>query len=63
MLAAALAGSEVTFLLSSDMYRSGMGGMDRDFTHNDMPMNRGFGDSFGMSESSSEINLCFLTAE
>nr|XP_046248571.1 myelin expression factor 2 isoform X2 [Scatophagus argus] len=30
-----------------DMYRSGMGGMDRDFGHNDMPMNRGFGDSFG----------------
>uniref|UniRef100_A0A3Q2NRD3 Myelin expression factor 2 n=1 Tax=Fundulus heteroclitus TaxID=8078 RepID=A0A3Q2NRD3_FUNHE len=27
-----------------DMYRSGMGGLDRDF---DMPMNRGFGDSFG----------------
>lgn len=43
--------SEVTFLLSSDMYRSGMGGMDRDFGHNDMPMNRGFGDSFGMGES------------
>ncbi|KAK9542415.1 hypothetical protein VZT92_000280 [Zoarces viviparus] len=30
-----------------DMYRSGMGGMDRDFGHTDMPMNRGFGDSFG----------------
>uniref|UniRef100_A0A669C2W9 Myelin expression factor 2 n=1 Tax=Oreochromis niloticus TaxID=8128 RepID=A0A669C2W9_ORENI len=30
-----------------DMYRSGMGGMDRDFGHGDMPMNRGFGDSFG----------------
>nr|XP_033472433.1 myelin expression factor 2 isoform X2 [Epinephelus lanceolatus] len=30
-----------------DMYRSGMGGMDRDFGHSDMPMNRGFGDSFG----------------
>lgn len=29
------------------MYRSGMGGMDRDFGHSDMPMNRGFGDSFG----------------
>lgn len=29
------------------MYRSGMGGMDRDFGHNDMPMSRGFGDSFG----------------
>lgn len=29
------------------MYRSGMGGMDRDFGHGDMPMNRGFGDSFG----------------
>lgn len=24
-----------------------MGGMDRDFGHNDMPMNRGFADSFG----------------
>ncbi|XP_011608309.1 myelin expression factor 2 [Takifugu rubripes] len=32
----------------SDMYRSGFGGMDRDFGHNDLPMNRGFGDSFGM---------------
>ncbi|KAM4602516.1 myelin expression factor 2 [Polymixia lowei] len=30
-----------------DMYRSGMGGMDRDFGRSDMPMNRGFGDSFG----------------
>uniref|UniRef100_A0A3P9IIA5 Myelin expression factor 2 n=1 Tax=Oryzias latipes TaxID=8090 RepID=A0A3P9IIA5_ORYLA len=30
-----------------DMYRQGMGGMDRDFGHNDMPMNRGFADSFG----------------
>uniref|UniRef100_A0A8C5E742 RRM domain-containing protein n=1 Tax=Gouania willdenowi TaxID=441366 RepID=A0A8C5E742_GOUWI len=30
-----------------DMYRSGMGGMDRDFGHSDMSMNRGFGDSFG----------------
>ncbi|TKS69603.1 Myelin expression factor 2 [Collichthys lucidus] len=30
-----------------DMYRSGMGGMDRDFGHGDMPMNRGFSDSFG----------------
>uniref|UniRef100_A0A671XXY5 Myelin expression factor 2 n=1 Tax=Sparus aurata TaxID=8175 RepID=A0A671XXY5_SPAAU len=29
------------------MYRSGMGGMDRDFGHSDMSMNRGFGDSFG----------------
>ncbi|XP_034050130.1 myelin expression factor 2 isoform X2 [Thalassophryne amazonica] len=28
----------------SDMYRSGM---DRDFGHSDMQMNRGFGDSFG----------------
>lgn len=33
-----------------------MGGMDRDFGH-DMPMNRGFGDSFGMGRSSSEMNL------
>ena len=34
------------------MYRSGMGGMDRDFGHSDMSMNRGFGDSFGgMGES------------
>lgn len=32
----------------ADMYRSGMGGMDRDFGQGDMPMNRGFGsDSFG----------------
>ncbi|KAM7014828.1 myelin expression factor 2 isoform 2-T2 [Tautogolabrus adspersus] len=30
-----------------DMFRSGMGGMDRDFGHSDMSMNRGFGDSFG----------------
>ncbi|KAJ8340421.1 hypothetical protein SKAU_G00350540 [Synaphobranchus kaupii] len=30
-----------------DMYRSGMGGMDRDFGRNDMSMSRGFGDSFG----------------
>ncbi|XP_076844898.1 myelin expression factor 2 [Brachyhypopomus gauderio] len=30
-----------------DMYRSGIGGMDRDFTRSDMGMNRPFGDSFG----------------
>ncbi|KAM9408855.1 myelin expression factor 2 [Pholidichthys leucotaenia] len=30
-----------------DMYRSGMGGLDRDFGHSDMSMSRGFGDSFG----------------
>uniref|UniRef100_A0A672H5I4 Heterogeneous nuclear ribonucleoprotein M n=1 Tax=Salarias fasciatus TaxID=181472 RepID=A0A672H5I4_SALFA len=29
-----------------DMFRSGMGGMDRDFGHSDLGMNRGFGDSF-----------------
>ncbi|XP_035484481.1 myelin expression factor 2 isoform X4 [Scophthalmus maximus] len=33
--------------LGGDMYRSGLGGMDRDFGHSDMPVNRGFGDSFG----------------
>uniref|UniRef100_A0A3Q2CTE5 Myelin expression factor 2 n=1 Tax=Cyprinodon variegatus TaxID=28743 RepID=A0A3Q2CTE5_CYPVA len=31
-------------LTCSNVYPSGMGGLDRDF---DMPMNRGFGDSFG----------------
>uniref|UniRef100_A0A8C9WS66 Heterogeneous nuclear ribonucleoprotein M n=1 Tax=Scleropages formosus TaxID=113540 RepID=A0A8C9WS66_SCLFO len=30
-----------------DMYRSGVVGMDRDLGRNDMPMNRGFGESFG----------------
>ncbi|CAF99845.1 unnamed protein product, partial [Tetraodon nigroviridis] len=45
-----------------DMYRSGMSGMDRDFSHNDMPMNRGFGDSFGMGESVSEISQHSVTA-
>ncbi|XP_016141255.1 myelin expression factor 2 [Sinocyclocheilus grahami] len=30
-----------------DVYRSGMGGMDRDFGRRDMEMNRPFGDSFG----------------
>ncbi|KPP62536.1 myelin expression factor 2-like [Scleropages formosus] len=30
-----------------DMYPSGMGSMNRDFGRNDMPMNRGYGDSFG----------------
>ncbi|XP_030650199.1 myelin expression factor 2 [Chanos chanos] len=30
-----------------DMYRSGMGGMERDFGRNDVGMNRPFGDSFG----------------
>ncbi|GAA6073029.1 myelin expression factor 2 isoform X3, partial [Tachysurus ichikawai] len=30
-----------------DMYRSGMGMMDRDFGRSDMAMNRPFGDSFG----------------
>ncbi|XP_026175843.1 myelin expression factor 2 isoform X2 [Mastacembelus armatus] len=30
-----------------DMYRSAVSGMDRDFGHGDMSMNRGFGDSFG----------------
>lgn len=40
--------SELTlYFLHSDMYRSGMSGMDRDFGHSDMTMNRGFGDSFG----------------
>lgn len=35
-------------LMYEDMYRSGMGGMDRDFGQGDLPMNRGFGsDSFG----------------
>lgn len=39
------------------MYRSGMGGMDRDFGHSDMPMNRGFGDSFGgMGERNSDVD-------
>lgn len=40
-----------------------MGGMDRDFGHNDMPMNRGFGDSFGMGESFSEIILHSVITE
>uniref|UniRef100_A0A3Q3DQ55 Myelin expression factor 2 n=1 Tax=Hippocampus comes TaxID=109280 RepID=A0A3Q3DQ55_HIPCM len=31
----------------SDVFRSRMGGMDRDFGNSDMPLNRGFGDSFG----------------
>ncbi|XP_077375502.1 myelin expression factor 2 [Festucalex cinctus] len=31
----------------NDVFRSRMGGMDRDFGNNDMQMNRGFGDSFG----------------
>ncbi|XP_077419581.1 myelin expression factor 2 [Vanacampus margaritifer] len=31
----------------SDVFRSRMGGMDRDFGNSDMLMNRGFGDSFG----------------
>ncbi|XP_077568721.1 myelin expression factor 2 [Stigmatopora nigra] len=31
----------------NDMYRSRIGGMDRDFRSGDMLMNRGFGDSFG----------------
>uniref|UniRef100_A0A8C9S3G5 Myelin expression factor 2 n=1 Tax=Scleropages formosus TaxID=113540 RepID=A0A8C9S3G5_SCLFO len=30
-----------------NMYPSGMGSMNRDFGRNDMPMNRGYGDSFG----------------
>ncbi|KAG9337031.1 hypothetical protein JZ751_029890 [Albula glossodonta] len=30
-----------------DMYRSVMGGLDRDFGRNDMSMSRGFGDSYG----------------
>uniref|UniRef100_A0A7N8WNN9 Myelin expression factor 2 n=1 Tax=Mastacembelus armatus TaxID=205130 RepID=A0A7N8WNN9_9TELE len=30
-----------------NMYRSAVSGMDRDFGHGDMSMNRGFGDSFG----------------
>lgn len=33
--------------LCVDMYRAGMGGMDRDFGRSDMGMNRPFGDSFG----------------
>uniref|UniRef100_A0A669CE25 Myelin expression factor 2 n=1 Tax=Oreochromis niloticus TaxID=8128 RepID=A0A669CE25_ORENI len=40
-------GSGMSSMGPGDMYRSGMGGMDRDFGHGDMPMNRGFGDSFG----------------
>ncbi|XP_033905653.3 myelin expression factor 2 [Acipenser ruthenus] len=30
-----------------DMHRSGISGMDRDFSRSDLPMNRGYGDSFG----------------
>uniref|UniRef100_A0AAQ5ZFF6 RRM domain-containing protein n=1 Tax=Amphiprion ocellaris TaxID=80972 RepID=A0AAQ5ZFF6_AMPOC len=40
-------GGSMSSMGPGDMYRSGMGGMDRDFGHGDMPMNRGFGDSFG----------------
>uniref|UniRef100_A0A3B4FXD0 Myelin expression factor 2 n=1 Tax=Pundamilia nyererei TaxID=303518 RepID=A0A3B4FXD0_9CICH len=39
--------AELQQFVFTNMYRSGMGGMDRDFGHGDMPMNRGFGDSFG----------------
>lgn len=38
-----------------------MGGMDRDFGHNDMPMNRGFGDSFGMGKSFDTNLHSFIT--
>ncbi|MBN3270431.1 MYEF2 factor, partial [Polyodon spathula] len=30
-----------------DMHRSGISGMDRDFSRSDLPMNRGYGESFG----------------
>nr|XP_023669936.1 myelin expression factor 2-like isoform X1 [Paramormyrops kingsleyae] len=30
-----------------DMYRSGIGGVDRDLGRNELPMNRGFGETFG----------------
>lgn len=61
--------SKVTFFSCWDMYRSGMGGMDRDFGHSDMSMNRGFGDSFGgMGEwyfrhrISCKFRGCFLSS-
>uniref|UniRef100_A0A8C9RR27 Myelin expression factor 2 n=1 Tax=Scleropages formosus TaxID=113540 RepID=A0A8C9RR27_SCLFO len=40
-------GIKFCVLFPSDMYRSGVVGMDRDLGRNDMPMNRGFGESFG----------------
>uniref|UniRef100_A0A8C3AKN2 Myelin expression factor 2 n=1 Tax=Cyclopterus lumpus TaxID=8103 RepID=A0A8C3AKN2_CYCLU len=40
-------GGGISSMGPGDMYRAGMGGMDRDFGHSDMPMNRGFGESFG----------------
>lgn len=43
------------------MYRSGMGGMDRDFGHSDMSMNRGFGDSLGgMGNGSSDFKQFYI---
>lgn len=41
-----------------DMYRSGMGMMDRDFGRSDMGMNRPFGDSFGGLGKCVNISRC-----
>uniref|UniRef100_A0AAY5EW54 RRM domain-containing protein n=1 Tax=Electrophorus electricus TaxID=8005 RepID=A0AAY5EW54_ELEEL len=42
-----LSGGGMGSMGPGDMYRSGMGGMDRDFSRSEMGMNRSFGDSFG----------------
>nr|AAI08002.1 Myelin expression factor 2 [Danio rerio] len=39
-------GRDMSMGRMGDMYRSGMGGMDRDFGRNDLGMSRSFGDSF-----------------
>lgn len=44
-----------------DMYRSGMGMMDRDFGRSDMGMNRPFGDSFGGLGKCVNISRCTHT--
>lgn len=46
--------------LCTDMYRSGMTGMDRDFGRSDMGMNRPFGDSFGGLGVYSCLCVCVL---
>lgn len=52
--------------MCEDMYRSGMGAMDRDFGQGDLPTNRGFGsDSYGgmgKSEVTNEPLVVFCGA-
>lgn len=46
-------------VILADMYRSGIGGVDRDPGRNELPMNRGFGETFGgMGKMDPSLHVC-----